>query len=139
MASHWLTKFIPSPEHADHADQCADVTDADEQHAVRSSIMQEVVVRRTGAGSKRSWMRPPIESEKPPKAPKPIPAERAAQIATAAATAAAAAAAATATATLGTPSTNNNKAAAAAAAAATSTSSTAPSTPDAVVPTRAES
>ena len=131
MASHCLTQFAPSPGYADLADQCAVLTDdAAEQHAVRSSIMQEVMVRRPGARSKRSWMSPPIESEKPPKAPKPTPAEREAQIAATAATAAAAAAA---------PSTNNNKAAAAAAAAATSTSLTAPSTPDSVAPTRAES
>lgn len=101
MASRWLTQHSSDeqgdPVHgaAQHeAHEHREQVDHGEEE-VRATIMRQVLVRSVGGGGKRSWTRPPIESETR-KAPKLTASERAAQIATAAATAAAAAAAAVA-------------------------------------------
>ena len=105
MASRWLTQQSSDEgKELDGEQQLGkEEIDAAEQEE-RQTIMRQVIVRSAGKGTKRSWMRPPIESGKQPKPPKPTPEERAAQIATAAATAAAAAAATAATTALGTQS-----------------------------------
>ena len=90
MASRWLVndEEEPTAEVEYIAPGAEDVAESE----VRASIMRQVVVRTASGGGKRSWKRPPIESE-PPRKHKPTAAERAAQIATVAASAAAAAAA----------------------------------------------
>ena len=90
MASRWLVndEEEPTAEVEYVAPGAEDVAESE----VRASIMRQVVVRTASGGGKRSWKRPPIESE-PPRKHKPTAAERAAQIATVAAAAAASAAA----------------------------------------------
>ena len=94
MASRWLCQ--QSSDEGDIKPEDVPAVEKKEQEEVRTTIMRTVMVRSSGGGGKRKWMRPPIESGKPAKPPRPTPEERAAQIATAAATAAAAAAAAVA-------------------------------------------
>ena len=90
MASRWLVNDEEEPT-AEVEKVAPGAEDAAESE-VRASIMRQVVVRTASGGGKRSWKRPPIESE-PPRKHKPTAAERAAQIATVAAAAAASAAA----------------------------------------------
>ena len=90
MASRWLVNDEEEPT-AEVEYVAPGAEDAAESE-VRASIMRQVVVRTASGGGKRSWKRPPIESE-PPRKHKPTAAERAAQIATVAAAAAASAAA----------------------------------------------
>ena len=77
MASHWLLTQESSDEQEEHGHQPRGVEEEDAQ-GVRVTIMRQVVVRSAAGGGKRAWRHPPIESDKPSKAPKPAAAVAAA-------------------------------------------------------------
>ena len=82
MASRWLLTQESSDEQEEHGHQPRGVEEEDAQ-GVRVTIMRQVVVRSAAGGGKRAWRHPPIESDKPSKAPKPAAAVAAAAAAAA--------------------------------------------------------